>query len=226
VIVIRDLLVEYRAGAERLVALEVPQWRVEPGELVALTGQSGSGKSTLLHVVGGLLAPSAGSVRVCGQELSSMGEARRDAFRARHVGVVFQTFNLFPGYSALENVLLGMKFSRRTVDRGEATRVLEEMGLGRRLGHRPSELSVGEQQRVAIARALAKRPELILADEPTASLDPRRGAEVVALLRDACRAHGCTLVMVSHEREVARAFPRTVEFAEINRAGVGEEVRP
>jgi putative ABC transport system ATP-binding protein len=198
VISVKKLTVEYRAGAESFAALDVPSWEVGDREQVAISGPSGSGKSTLLNVIAGLLSPTSGSVEVCGQQLAGLGESARDRFRAAHVSYIFQTFNLLEGYTALENVLLGASFSPGRFDRVHARALLEKVGLTHRLSHYPSKLSIGEQQRVAIARALAKEPQLILADEPTGSLDPRHAAGVVTLLRDACREHGCALVVVSH----------------------------
>jgi putative ABC transport system ATP-binding protein len=218
IIELNALKVWYALEGEPLTVLDIPAWRVDGGEQVALFGPSGCGKSTLLHVIAGLLAPNAGTVRVCGRELTAMGEAARDRFRARHVGYIFQNFNLLQGYTALENVLMGMTFSPEKPDRGLAQALLAEVGLARRLKHYPSQMSIGEQQRVAIARALAKKPELILADEPTGSLDPTRSSGVVTSLRAACATHGCSLLVVSHEKDVISAFDRRVSFLELNRA--------
>ena len=218
VIHIQHLTVEYRSGGESFRALDVPSWDVEQGEQVAVSGPSGSGKSTLLNVIAGLLAPSSGSVQVCGRELAGLGEAERDHFRAAHIAYIFQTFNLLQGYTALENVLLGATFSPEPPNRAAARLLLEKVGLGRRLKNVPAQLSIGEQQRVAIARALVKKPELILADEPTGSLDPRHAAGVIGLLREACSESGCALIVVSHEAGVVSAFDRKVDFMSLNRA--------
>ncbi len=218
VISIRNLTVEYRAGAEPFLALDVPNWEVGDEEQVAISGPSGSGKSTLLNVVAGLLAPTSGSVVVCGTELSDLGEAERDRFRAAHVSYIFQTFNLLQGYTAIENVLVGAAFSHGGVNRTQARELLAKVGLAHREHYYPSKLSIGEQQRVAIARALARKPKLILADEPTGSLDPKHAAGVVELLREACREHRCALVVVSHEMKIAEAFDRRVDFMTLNRA--------
>jgi len=185
---------------------------------VAIHGPSGCGKSTLLHVIAGLLAPQRGSVTVCDKQLTSLGESDLDHFRAAHIGYIFQDFNLLQGYSALENVLLGMTFSRQKADRHRAMELLQRVGLSHRMKHRPSHLSIGERQRVAIARALARKPELILADEPTGSLDPVHAREVVLLLKEACREHGCSLIVVSHDPGVVSAFDASVSFLELNRA--------
>ena len=218
VVKIRDLVVEYRLGGESLRVVDIPAWEVDDAEQVAVAGPSGSGKSTLLHVIAGLMLPTSGEVNVCEQDLTRLGEAERDRFRAAHIACIFQTFNLLQGYTALENVLLGATFGPARADRATAKALLERVGLGGRLRHLPAEMSIGEQQRVAVARALVKRPQLILADEPTGSLDPRRAAEVVTLLRDACHERGCALVVVSHETGVVSAFSRKADFLTLNRA--------
>jgi putative ABC transport system ATP-binding protein len=223
IIELNALKVRYALEGEALTVLDIPSWHVDEGEQVALFGPSGCGKSTLLHVIAGLLAPSEGTVRVCGRNLTAMSEAARDRFRARHVGYIFQNFNLLQGYTAIENVLVGMTFSPETPDRGLAEALLAEVGLAHRLKHYPSQMSIGEQQRVAIARALAKKPELILADEPTGSLDPIRSSGIVAGLRTACRKHGCSLLVVSHEKDVIAAFEKQVSFLNLNRAFAVQE---
>jgi len=199
--------------------LDVPAFALEAGEQVALSGSSGSGKTTLLHIVAGILRPDSGRVVLDGTDVAALGEARRDAFRAAHVGYVFQTFNLLEGYSALENVLLGMMFGAG-VERGFARELLERLGLADRLGHRPSQLSSGQQQRVALARALAGRPRLVLADEPTGNLDPTQGAEALELIRRSCEEQGAALLLVSHDPAVLGTFERREELARLNRAAV------
>jgi putative ABC transport system ATP-binding protein len=215
---LKNLQVDYGANGQVLRVLDIPAWQMAANEQVAISGPSGSGKSTLLHVIAGLLSPSAGTVSVCGQELTGLGEAERDRFRAKHIGYIFQNFNLLQGYTALENVLMGMVFSSRKPNRDAAAGLLSEMGLSQRMKHYPSEMSIGEQQRVAIARSLAKQPDLILADEPTGSLDPKHTLAVVEKLRDACREHGCSLLVVSHEQQVISSFEKRVAFLEMNRA--------
>ena len=218
IVEIRDLILQYGNASESSPVLNVPHWELEPNEQAAVSGPSGSGKSTFLNVLAGLLIPQNGRVEVCGQDLTCMGEAHRDRFRARHIGYIFQTFNLLQGYTAMENVLLGATFSQQAADRPRIRALLERVGLGHRLHHLPAHMSIGEQQRVAIARALAKRPELILADEPTGSLDPGHTREIVHLLRDACRDERCSLVVVSHESTVVGAFERRDDFLSVNRA--------
>ena len=218
-----NLKVAFDMQGDSLTILDIPCWRMDKGKQIAIFGPSGCGKSTLLHAIAGLLAPSTGSIVVCGTNLANLSEARRDAFRARHIGYIFQNFNLLQGYSALENVLMGMTFSSLKPDNALASRLLDEMGLSKRMRHLPSEMSIGEQQRVSIARALAKRPDLILADEPTGSLDPVRTGEVVAILRDSCRRHACSLLVVSHEESVVGAFDERVSFLELNQAFTRKE---
>jgi putative ABC transport system ATP-binding protein len=216
---VRGLVKSFTApgGAVRRV-VDVREFTLAQGEQAALCGQSGAGKTTLLNLIAGILQPDEGTVSVAGVEMTALGEAARDRARAQHVGYVFQTFNLLQGYSAIENVLLGATFGPARADRASATALLERVGLGARLRHLPAEMSIGEQQRVAVARALVKRPQLILADEPTGSLDPRHAAEVVALLRAACRERGCALVVVTHEASIAAAFDQRLDFRDLNRA--------
>jgi len=218
IISVRDLEFTYGEGTVSLKVLDVKSWSVRKGEQIAISGPSGSGKSTLLYVLAGLLLPTRGNVQVCGVNLENLSETERDRFRARYVGFIFQNFNLLQGYTALENVLLGMTFSSAGARREEARELLSEMGLEKRLKHYPSQMSLGEQQRVAVARALANHPELILADEPTGSLDPLNTKEVLRLLREACEHHGCTLIVVSHEAEVVETFPVKVDFLKLNDA--------
>ena len=218
IIELESVEVNFNAGKESLKVLDIPRWNVKGGDRVAIFGPSGSGKSTFLNTLSGLLPATRGKINVCGHALETMSEAQRDSFRARHIGIIFQNFNLLQGFSALENVLIGMTFSPRKPDREEAKHLLNEVGLSHRLNYHPSQLSAGEQQRVAVARALANRPKLLLADEPTASLHPVNKEDVLRLLLDMCDRHGCTLVLVTHEREVISLFENTVTFLELNRA--------
>jgi len=222
---VHELRLDYVAGGETLRVIDVPHWSVDKGDQVAIFGSSGSGKSTLLHLLAGVQVPTSGEVTVCGESVSSMSEAGRDKFRARRIGYVFQSFNLLHGYSAVDNVLMGMTFCSKHADRALAKALLEKVGIGKRLKHKPSEMSLGEQQRVAIARALAKKPEVVLADEPTGSLDPRNKAQVVDLLRSMCAEQGSTLILVSHEIDIIEQFDHRVRFADINRACGSEAQR-
>lgn len=206
---------------EAQTVLDVRSFDLEAGSEVALAGTSGCGKTTFLNIIAGLSRPDEGQVNFDGVEVSKMGESARDAWRASQLGYVFQTFNLLGGYTALENVMLGMMFGPGA-DRAFAKDLLERLGLGHRLNHRPSQLSVGQQQRVALARALANKPRIVLADEPTGNLDPRFAVEALELLRGLCREHGAALLCVSHDPRVLEAFDRTIEFIELNRAMRGD----
>jgi len=211
----------FDSGKEHFKVLDIPHWGVEEGDQVAIFGPSGSGKSTFLHTLAGLLPVSRGRLTVCGHPLEGMSEVKRDQFRAQFIGYIYQNFNLLQGFTALENVLLGMTFSPRKSDPAEAKRLLEEVGLSHPLKYHPSQMSACEQPRVAVGRALANRPKLLLADEPTASLHPVNREDVLRLLLDICNTHGCTLVLVTHEREVIGLFEKTVTFLEFNRACQG-----
>ncbi len=201
-----------------LPILDIPEFHVSPGEQMVLMGPSGCGKTTLLHVIAGISRPDQGKVRIDQFDIGLMSEAECDRFRAQHLGYVFQTFNLLRGFTALQNVLLAMRFTGRRVDKARAKGLLEQVGLGHRMTHRPPMLSVGEQQRVAIARVLANRPKLLLADEPTANVDSRHQQQVLNLLRDTCRKENVALVLVTHSPEVAKQFDRVDRFADFNLA--------
>ena len=207
-------------GGGRLAILDIREFKVAPGEQVVLMGRSGCGKTTLLHIIAGISRPDSGLINVAGLNIAALAEAERDRFRALHIGYVFQTFNLLPGFSALENVLLGMSFADRRPEPHRAAHLLERVGLGHRLTHKPTMLSVGEQQRVAVARALANKPSLLLADEPTANVDTGHQQQIVDLIGDTCREENVALVLVTHTPEVARQFDRVDSLEEINRAVV------
>lgn len=204
-------------GGRRLPVLGIEHFAMTQGEQVALIGASGGGKTTLLNIISGILTPDSGRVVVDGRDIASMREIVRDRFRAAKIGIVFQTFNLLPAFTALENVLLGMSFSGRGVDRAFAKQLLERVGLGHRLSHSPQKLSVGEQQRVAVARSLANKPVILLADEPTANVDPANQQLILDLIRDTCRDHNVTLLMVTHSSEVAGTFSRVETLRDFNR---------
>ncbi len=221
VVSLEDVKFAYRSGAGSLEVLSIPAWKLEEGSRVAISGPSGCGKSTLLNIIAGLLVPDEGRVEVCGERLDRMGEAARDRFRAAHLGYIFQNFNLLQGFTALENVLLAMTFSGKDAGAAFAEELLEQVGLSARMHHYPARMSVGEQQRVAVARALANRPDLVLADEPTGSLDPKNSSEVIKLLRETTTDRGVSLIVVSHEEEVVNAFEKQARFLDINKAFAG-----
>lgn len=206
--------------------LDVPRFEVRRGERVFLRGPSGSGKSTLLGIVSGVLAAKRGRVRVLGEDLGSLSGARRDEFRAAHIGLVFQMFNLLPYLSVIENVLLPARFSAARRARAqpdpvsEAKRLLDELGIATTSSPaRPvTELSIGQQQRVAVARALLGRPELVIADEPTSALDSDARDSFLRLLMAECSATGAALLFVSHDTALGGLFDRQLPIGDINRA--------
>jgi putative ABC transport system ATP-binding protein len=191
----------YRRGADEVHALENVTLRIERGRFVALMGPSGSGKSTLLNILAGLDRPTSGTVVVAGRRLNDLSEDELARFRARHVGFVFQFFNLIPVLNARGNVELPLLLThlRKEERKPRALTALRVVGLEERAEHKPGELSGGEQQRVAIARAIVSDPEIVVADEPTGDLDARNAVEILSLLRDLCRDFGKTVVMVTHD---------------------------
>ena len=202
---------------EQLPILDVPQLRLEMGEQVVIRGRSGCGKTTLLNAIAGLTTIDSGAITLAGVDLGRLPEAGRDRFRARKIGYVFQTFNLLAGFTALENVLLGMTFTGQRTDPARAADLLDRVGLAHRAKHKPSALSVGEQQRVAVARALVNQPNLLLADEPTANIDPAHQQQVVDLLREVCSEEKVAMLLVTHTPEVAEQFDRVEHLEKINR---------
>lgn len=187
-------------------------FRLESGETVAIVGASGSGKSTLLSIIAGLDTPTRGTVRLDGQDLFALSEDGRAALRAQKVGFVFQSFQLMGNLTALENVMLPLELADRSDARKAATEMLKHVGLGQRLGHYPKVLSGGEQQRVALARAFVMQPAVLLADEPTGSLDFATGETIMQLMFDLNREHGTTLVLVTHDRAIAQRCDRLISI--------------
>lgn len=209
------------ADGHRLPILDVPKFEVGNAEQMVLVGRSGSGKTTLLHVIAGISRADEGKIHLDGVELTRLSEVGRDRCRAERIGYVFQTFNLLPAFTALENVLLGMTFARGRRDSDRARHLLDRVGLSHRRSHKPRQLSVGEQQRVAVARALANRPRLLLADEPTANVDPSNQQKIIDLIRETCGEEQVALVMVTHSTEVAGQFDRVDRLEEINQIANG-----
>jgi ABC-type lipoprotein export system ATPase subunit len=197
--------------------LDLPRFSIEPAEQMVLEGPSGTGKTTFLNCCAGILRPDSGRIRILGRDIAALGESESDALRGRSLGYVFQTFNLLQGLSALENVEVAMRFGAGW-DRERAVALLKRVGLGDKLGHRPGQLSTGQQQRVALARALANRPKLVLADEPTGNLDADSAQAAVKLLKEVCAEDGAALLVVSHDPRVLRQFRRKQSLADLNRA--------
>ncbi|HGM5045751.1 TPA: ATP-binding cassette domain-containing protein [Stenotrophomonas maltophilia] len=215
-------------GYDRRLVLDVPRLWIEQGSSVLLRGISGGGKSTLLGLLAGVLLPGKGSVEVAGQALQAMRGAARDRFRADHLGVIFQQFNLLPFLSVRDNIALGLRFSRLRSARisgsvdAEIVRLLRALQLDPALmQRRAGTLSVGQQQRVAAARALIGRPALLLADEPTSALDREAATAFLQLMSAQCQAAGTTVLVVSHDDSLQPLFDRTIALSQINQAGAG-----
>ncbi|MGA2737680.1 MAG: ABC transporter ATP-binding protein [Bryobacteraceae bacterium] len=210
---IRGLQKVYRVGKVDVLALRGVDLDVPPGEFLAIVGPSGSGKSTLFHVIGGLTPATGGSVRIGGQDISSLTDAGRTELRKKKVGFVFQKFNLLPNLTAADNIAIARHIAGRdqTVE-PEFEEVLKLLGISQRLSHKPAALSGGEQQRVAIARAIVNHPAILLADEPTGNLDSENSAAVLDVMRDLNRRLGQTILMITHNPEAAAFAHRTVRM--------------
>jgi ABC-type lipoprotein export system ATPase subunit len=212
----RQVRKTYRMGRRLIEVLRGVDLTIEAGEFLAVRGASGAGKSTLLHLVGGLDTPTAGEIWIGGERLDRMTGTVLSRFRNRRVGFVFQAYHLLPELNALENVCLPARMARVSARQAETAgrELLGRVGLGDRLDHRPYELSGGEQQRVAIARALINQPDLVLADEPTGNLDSRTGGEIIDLLCALREERGVTLVVATHDGQVAGRAPRVMELVD------------
>ena len=206
----------YAEGSLRTPVFDRLDFAVHPGETVAVLGASGAGKSTLLHLLGGLDTPTAGEVYVAGQKMSALSDAARGQLRTRALGFVYQFHPLLPEFTALENVMLPVLLGGASIPdaTSRARELLESVGLGHRLEHKPGELSGGERQRAAVARALVNRPACVLGDEPTGNLDEKTAAAVFAQMLELNRAHRTSLVLVTHDRGLARRLDRVLELHE------------
>ena len=222
VIEIRDITKVYQMGDVQVHALCGASLKIFPGEMVSIMGPSGSGKSTLMNVIGCLDQPTSGEYLLDGQDVSRLSEDELAAVRSKKIGFVFQSFNLLPRTSALQNVELPLIYAGGKNRHERATNALRRVGLGERLHHRPNELSGGQQQRVAIARALINDPAIILADEPTGNLDSKSGAEIMAIFQELNEKNGITIVFVTHEPDIAEHTRRVVRL----RDGLVEEDAP
>ncbi len=210
---IEHLSKRFRQGATTIEALSDVSLDVAPGQFVAVMGASGSGKSTLLHLMAGLMPPTSGRVRVGGQDIAAMSDSRKTRFRRKNIGVIFQQFNLIPTLTAEENMLLPAQLERTVrVSDSRLDELLDLLEIKERRTHRPDALSGGEQQRVAIGRALLVDPAIILADEPTGNLDSTNSAKICALLRKLCTEQKRTLVVVTHDKDVADYGDRTIHL--------------
>ncbi len=212
ILAVEKLTKSYTSGSRTLTVLREVSFSVGRGDACAIVGPSGSGKSTLLGLAAGLDLPTSGSIALCGADLSELDEDRRAELRARHVGFVFQSFRLIPTLTAIENVMVPVEILGRPEPRAFARDLLTKVGLGDRIEHYPTQLSGGEQQRVAIARAFVNRPTVMFADEPTGNLDGQTGHSIIDLLFELNRDAGTTLVLVTHDHELAERAGRTISL--------------
>ena len=210
----RDVTRRYGEGDAAVDALRGITLDIVPGQFAAVMGPSGSGKSTLMHILAGLDKPTAGTVEIAGTEITQLGDTDLTRLRRKHIGFVFQFFNLLPMLDAEENVLLPLSIAGEKPDRAWLDELLEKTGLTKRRAHRPSELSGGEQQRVAISRALITKPTILFADEPTGNLDSKTGGEILDLIRESVDTYGQTIVMVTHEPRAAAIADRILFLAD------------
>lgn len=207
-----NLTKQYGTGESMVHALDGVELAVEKGEFVAIVGTSGSGKSTLLHLLGGLDRPTSGTVTVDGRELFTLNEEQLTIFRRRKIGFVFQSYNLVPVLNVLENIILPIRLDGRTVDDDYVQQIVQVLGLEQKLDRLPGQLSGGQQQRVAIARALAAKPAILLADEPTGNLDSKTSQDVMGLLKVTGQRFGQTIVMITHNEEIAQLADRIIRI--------------
>jgi putative ABC transport system ATP-binding protein len=214
VVAAADVTRRYGQGETAVDALRGVSLEVRRGELTAVMGPSGSGKSTLMHILAGLDKPTSGEVAIAGTSIGALNDTELTKLRRRHIGFVFQFFNLLPMLTAKENIVLPLELAGTKLDRAWVDGVIEKVGLSDRVTHRPSELSGGQQQRVAIARALISRPTVMFADEPTGNLDSATSAEILELLHDSVKSYGQTTIMVTHDANVAAIADRILFLAD------------
>jgi len=215
-VVVKDLKKSFpMTGSRRLAVVDVPSFSFVAGYQLAIFGGSGSGKSTFLNLMAGILKTDSGNITIGNIDLSILSEADRDQVRARLIGCVFQSFHLLQGCTALENLLVAMSVCGHA-DKAKARDLLSMVGMSEKENFLPSQLSVGQQQRVGIARALSNNPQLILADEPTGSLDPENASQSIDLLRSLCKERGCALITVSHDSSIVDRFDSSLKWEDLN----------
>ena len=213
---IRNLTKSFNRGEDsQIPVVRVEELSIESGEMIAMHGKSGSGKTTFLNLIAGILLPDQGKILLNGIELTRLSEDQRDHIRAGSIGYVFQSFHLLQGLTVLENILLAMSFAGE-FDKKQAMGMLNRVGLGERMDHKPSELSIGQQQRVALARALINKPMLLLADEPTGNLDRQNAHDALGLMRELCQERKAGLLMVSHDKDIISGFEKQIDWSQLN----------
>lgn len=211
---VENLTKEYGKGESQVVALDNVSFSVEKGEFIAIVGASGSGKSTLLHIIGGVDRPTSGKVFIDGKDIFSLNDDELARFRRRQVGLIYQFYNLIPILNVAENISLPLSLDNRKVDENELNKMLELLGLENRKEHLPNELSGGQQQRTSIGRALITNPAIILADEPTGNLDTKASEEIVSLLKKSNKELNQTIIMITHNMEIAKSADRIIKIAD------------
>ena len=214
VLEVKELTKIYGSGENQVIALDPVSFQVKKGEFVAIVGASGSGKSTLMNLIGGIDRPTSGSVVIDGKKIFDMNESEMAIFRRRNIGIVYQFYNLIPNLTVDENIMLPCLLDQRKPDAGKLERIVEMTGLSNRRKHLPGQLSGGQQQRVSVGRALINDPAFILADEPTGNLDSRSGREVIELLMAANRKSGQTLILITHDENIALQANRILTISD------------
>ncbi|MGE3267447.1 MAG: ABC transporter ATP-binding protein [Chloroflexota bacterium] len=214
ILTVHDVSKVYRQGEAEITALDSVSFGVKQGEFVAIVGASGSGKSTLLHILGGVDTPSSGEVLIDGTDICTLDQTKLAIFRRRQIGLIYQFYNLIPILNVEENITLPLLLDGRSVDEARLKEIVATLGLGDRVRHLPNQLSGGQQQRVSIGRALINNPALVLADEPTGNLDSANSREILSLLRLSNQRYGQTLIVVTHDHNIARQADRIITFGD------------